>query len=50
MNNTQATLAELLKLKAFMLEQISLHHLVVHPADVLDKINQAIDAVEKLNS
>ncbi len=49
MIENQQILAELLKLKSFLVGKYAAHHLFVHVGDMLDQVNTAIENVQKHN-
>ena len=48
MDEKQKLLAEILKLKMYFVKKISSHTFKVETQEVLDKINETIDKVEKM--
>lgn len=48
MDEKQKLLAEILKLKMYFVRKLSSHTFKVETQDVLDKINEAIDKIEKM--
>jgi len=47
MDKEQILLAEMLKLKMFLVNKLSSHTFAVQVQEVLDKVNQAIEAIDK---
>ena len=47
MTNDQKLLAELLKLKMYLVKMTDQHQLTVYTEDMLDKVNDIIKAVEQ---
>jgi len=47
MTEQQQLLAELLKLKSFLVGKYASHHLVVHVQDMLEQVNASIENVQK---
>ena len=48
MDEKQKLMAEILKLKMYFVRKLSSHTFRVETQEVLDKINEAIDAIEKM--
>lgn len=48
MDEKQKLLAEILKLKMYFVRKLSSHTFKVETQEVLDKLNEAIDKVEKM--
>ena len=48
MDDKQKLLAEILKLKMYLVRKLSSHTFKVETQDVLDKLNEAIENIEKM--
>ena len=48
MDEKQKLLAEILKLKMYLVRKLSSHTFKVETQDVLDKLNEAIENIEKM--